>query len=170
MLQRRNWLDDVTGYGKVTIEPLEWLPLEFLCFNMRSIDAEEIYDNLPSDNPLELAAMLHHGVAKNGCGWIARLNGRPAGCIGVTESHPGCWQLFSFGTTDYRRVAVFFKSKLDKMVGFGRERGMHRLECRSLLSHVEAHRYIGLLELKLEATLHKYGRKGQDYLLFARTW
>ena len=173
MLERspkRSWLDDVTGFGKITVEPLEWLPLEFICFHLRPEDRTEVFGMFPEDNALALAAAVHHAVAKNGCGWVARFNGRPAGCIGVAENHPGCWQLYSFGTDTYPRVAAFFKPKLDKMIGFARERGMHRLECKSHITHRAAHRYIGLLDLRLEGTLVKYGKDGCDYLQFARTW
>lgn len=170
MLAKNNWLDAVTGFGAIKVEPLEWLPLEFLCFNMRAIDREEIFGNVATENPLELAAQLHANIAKNGCGWIAKLNGRPAACMGVFENFPGNWQVFSFGTQDYMRVLVAFKPKLDKMIGFGLDNGMHRLECRSLADHHEAHRCIAFIDLQREATLRQYGRDGQDFALFARTW
>lgn len=171
MLQKNDdWLSTVTGYGKVTCEPLEWLALEFLCFNMREIDREEIYDNQQIDNPIGLAAALHHAIARNGCAWIARLNGRPAACLGVFENFPGNWQVFSFGTPDYRRTLVAFKPKLDNMLGFARARGMHRLECRSLAHHRDAHRITRFIGMKPEATLRAFGRARQDYIVFARVF
>ena len=121
-------------------------------------------------NPLTCAALVHHGVAQNGCGWIARLNGRPAACLGIIENWPGNWQIYSFGTNDYPRVAVAFKDKADKMIAFGLDRGMRRLECRSIAHHHDAHRYIRLIGMKQEAVLPKYGSEGDDYILFSRIW
>jgi hypothetical protein len=166
----KTWLDGVTGFGRITTEPLEWLPLEFLCFNMRASDREEITAMLPTDNPLEWAAMLHQALAKDGCGWIARFNGRPAACMGVFANFPGNWQVFSFGTDLYPRVMVVFKDRIERMVAFARARGMHRLECRRIASHGLAHACIRLVELKPEVTMKQYGRHGEDFILFARTW
>lgn len=168
---KQSWLDEVTSPGNVvTIEPMEWLPLEFLCFNMRDIDRREIYGNLATDNPLEWAAMIQFGVAKNGCAWITRFNGRPAAVMGVMENWPGNWQVFSFGTEKYRRVLVYFKPKLEAMIAFGRERGMHRLECRSLASHIDAHRVTKFVGLGNPQLLRKHGRDGDDFVLFSRVW
>jgi len=168
---RLTWLEEVTAPGhNVVVEPMEWLALEFLCFNMRDVDRREIYGNLPTANPLEWAAMIHQGVARNGCAWIARCNGRPAAVMGVCENFPGNWQVFSFGTEKYRRVLVYFKPKLDLMIAFGRERGMHRLECKSLASHKDAHRCTRFLGLGDPVLLRKYGRDGDDFLLFSRVW
>src|SRR5262252_5326091 len=102
----RRWTDNISGRGTIKVEPLEWLALEFLCFNMRAIDASEIYGNLPTDNPLELAALMHQAVARCGCGYIGRLDGRPALAMMVFEQWPGNWQIASFGTQDYVRVLV----------------------------------------------------------------
>lgn len=170
MLQRRSWLDDVTGFGKLDTEPMEWLPLEFLCFNMRASDYAEIRSMLPTDNPLEWAAMLHMAVAKKGCGWITRFNGRPAACMGLFENHPGNWQVFSFGTDLYPRVMVTFKPKIDLMIAYARDLGMHRLECKSISSHTLAHGCIRLVGMTHEATLKSYGRNREDYYVFARLW
>lgn len=167
---RDSWLDTVTGKGRITVEPLEWLTLEFICFNLRPVDREEIFDNLPDDNPIRLCASLHQAIAMNGCGWIARLDGRPAGCISIFENFPGNWQVASFGTTDYRRVLVAFKPKLEKLIGFARERGMHRLECKSLADHKDAHRTIRFLGMGDPQLLRCYGRKRQDYICFSRVW
>ena len=170
MLARHTWLDDVTGRGSVSVAPLTWLPLEFICFAMREIDRYEIANMLPSDNPLEWAAIIHTAVANNGCGWVSSFNGRPAATIGVFENHPGVWQIFSFGSDDYPRVLASVKPKLDLMWAFGRGRGMHRLECRSVISHTTAHKLLQIIGLDCEARLTQYGRDGADYLLFRRVW
>jgi RimJ/RimL family protein N-acetyltransferase len=164
------WLDNVTGRGTITVEPLAWLPLEFLCFNMRAIDAEEIYSNLASGNPLEWAGMIHQAVAKQGCAWIARLDGRPTAVIGCFENFPGNWQIFSFGTEAYPRVLVAFLPYWQPLQSFALDRGMHRLECKSLSSHKEAHGFLRLMGFTQEATLLQYGRDRQDYFLFRRIW
>ena len=165
-----SWLDTVTGFGATKVEPLDWLGLEYLAFNMRDIDREEVFDNMPSDNPLAFAALLHGAIATNGCGWIAYFDGRPAACMGVAENFPGNWQIYSFGTERYMRVLVHFKPKLDAMWAFGQSRGMHRVECRSLANHHQAHRCIAMAGLTKEGVLRQFGRHRQDYVLFSRVF
>lgn len=177
MLQPRTWLEgtdtSVTGVGwRVSIEPMEWLTLEFLCFNMRAIDRQEISNMLPSDNPLEWAATIHHACGRDGkgVGWVARINGRPAATMGVFENFPGCWQLFSFGTDQYVRVLALFKPKLDLMWAFAREHGGHRVECKTHAQHITAHALCRIVGFTHEATFRNYGTDGADYLQFARVW
>ena len=146
--------------------PLEWLPLEFVCFNMREIDRHEIYSNLPTQNPLEWAAGVFAAVGRKGCGWTASFNGRPAAAMGVFENFPGNWQIFSFGTDDYIRVLVAFKPKWYAMLDYLKEHGGHRLECKSLSSHKEAHGFLKMIGFKPEAILDAYGRDREDYILF----
>lgn len=160
------WLNNVTGKGKIAIAPLEWLPLEFVCFNMREIDRHEIYSNLPTQNPLEWAAGVFAAVGRKGCGWTASFNGRPAAAMGVFENFPGNWQIFSFGTDDYIRVLVAFKPKWYAMLDYLKEHGGHRLECKSLSSHKEAHGFLKMIGFKPEAILDAYGRDREDYILF----
>jgi hypothetical protein len=165
------WLDKITHKGwRVETEPLQWLALEFICFNMRPIDREEVFDNLPTDNPLEIAAMLFQAVGKQGCAWQAKLNGRPAACLGVFENFPGNWQIFSFGTEDYQKVVTGFLPSYRAAESYALDRGMHRLECRSLSSHKEAHGFLRAMGFDVEAVLRGYGRNRQDYVLFRRLW
>lgn len=165
-----NWLDTVTGPGRVTVHNLEWLPLEFIAFNLRSADRREVFGNLPSDNALELAAMVFHAVGKKGVGWIARFDGRPAGTIGCFENFPGNWQIFSFGTDAYRRVLPAFKPKLDALTNFSLENGARRLECKSHIMHTESQALLRIVGFTPEAVLRSYGRDGADYVLFSKAW
>ena len=164
------WFDAMSGHGRITMHDLEWLPLEFIAFNMREEDRREIYGNLPSDNPLELAAMVFQAVGKKGVGWIASLDGRPTGAFGMFENWPGNWQVFSFGTNDYRRVVVTFREKLDTALKFARENGAHRVECKSHGTHKEAQALLRVVGFDLECVLRSYGRDGADYLLFTKAW
>jgi hypothetical protein len=164
------WLGQVTGKGKIDLAPMEWLPLEFLCFNMREIDRHEIYANLPTSNPIEWANWVFHNVAKNGCAWIAALDGRPTAVMGIYENFPGNWEIFSFGTPDYIRVLVAFKPKWYLMIDYLRDHGGHRLQCRSLATHKEAHRFLKLMGFAPEAVLQAFGRDREDYILFKQVW
>jgi len=157
---------------RCSIEAMEWLALEFLCFNMRAIDRHEISNMLPSHNPLEWAAMINQACGRDGKGvaWIARHNGRPAATLGVFEQYPCCWQLFSFGTDAYPRVLTQFSPKMELMWQYARDHGMHRVECKSHVDHKTGHTLLRILGFTKEATLRMYGSDGADYLQYSRLW
>lgn len=158
------------GRNRIEAKPLNWHHLEWVALNMREIDRIEIFGNMPTDNPLEVAAIVMHATAKKGLGWTAWLNNRPVGALGVFEQWPGNWQIWSFGTDDYRRAAVVFKAKFDNSVEYMLANGGHRLQCYSHQRHVESHRLLTFLGATREATLHHYGRDGAAYHVFAWTW
>jgi hypothetical protein len=166
-----DWLVRMCPGGKVKITDLEWNALEYLAFNMREIDKQEIFGNLPSDNPLELAAMVYQATAKNGYGWLGWFNGRPVAALGMFENFPGCWQVWSFGTQDYERVVAGFLHRFQQAIDAARgERGLHRIECRSIRIHSSAHKLLRVLGFKSEGVLEQYGRDRSDYFLFAKVW
>ncbi len=147
---------------------MEWLALEFVVFHMRERDKEEIFNNLPTDNPLEWAAMCQQAVDRRGMAWTAFFNGRPTACLGAFEQFPGNWQIFSFGSEQFQRVVTAFLPCYRKLVTHARELGCHRMECKSLADYTEAHKFLELMEFRRECTLHQYGRRRQDYILFYR--
>ena len=162
------WLDRVTGNGRISIKPMEWLALEYLTFNLRQADKDEIFNNLPVTNPLEVTAMVMQAVAKQGVGWVASLNGRPAACLAVFEEWHGNWQIASFGTDYYDRAAVALKPKFYEALDYAGTNGARRLECRSRFVHSSAQRLLGALGFTAEGTLRRYGADGSDYVQFAR--
>lgn len=67
------------------ITDLEWVPLEFVCFNLREIDKREIYGNMFIDNPLALTAMIMQAVARKGVGGIGWYASQPAAWLAFFE-------------------------------------------------------------------------------------
>jgi hypothetical protein len=166
------WLGQFFEKGRnVRITDLEWHALEYLAFSMRPVDKHEIFGNLPTDNPLEFAAMVYQATAKNGYGWLGWLNGRPVAALGIFENFPGNWQIWSFGTEDYPLVVVGFLERLTQAIEAARrDHGLHRLECRSIRIHSSAHRLLRVLGFESEGVLRCYGRDRSDYFLFAKVW
>jgi hypothetical protein len=137
--------------------------------NMREIDKVEIFGNLPTDNPLQLAAMCMQETTRLGKGFVAWLDGIPRGVIGVFQNWPGNWQMWSFGHDDYRRCAIAFYTRIDALKAFVVDNGGHRLECRSHVSHVEAQRFLEILGAEQEARLKAFGKDGADYFVYSWT-
>jgi RimJ/RimL family protein N-acetyltransferase len=163
-----DWVPSVAGKGdKIEAKPLNWFALEWIALNLRDRDKQEILGNMPTDNPLEVAAIVMHATAKKGVGWIGWLNSRPVAALGVFEQWPGNWQIWSFGTDDYRRAAPVFNRKFDLAMQYAIDHGCHRMECRSHANHVESHRLLTALGAEREGPLRQYGKDKADYIVFS---
>lgn len=166
-----DWLVRMAPGGKTRITDLEWNALEYLAFHMREIDKREIFGNLPTDNPIEFAAMVYQATAKNGYGWLGWFNNRPVAALGMFENFPGCWQVWSFGSENYEHVITGFLRRFQQAIEAAREaHGLHRIECRSITDHSSAHRLLRVLGFDSEGVLRSYGRDGSNYILFAKVW
>lgn len=78
--------------------------LEYICLNLRESDKLEILNIRPHDNPLMLAWESFHAIRSNGRGRIAWHKGRPAGLFAFAEAWSGTWEVWMYGTDDYRAV------------------------------------------------------------------
>ena len=162
-----SWLDQVMGRGHIVVRDLTWLDCEYVAFHMRAIDKIEIYNNIDTDNEIVFVGLVMQAAAK-GMAWVATFDGRPAGVMGIAERWPGSWEVFAFGTEDFKRVLVALKPPLERAIKWAKKQGCHRIECRSHITHVKAHRLIRLMEFQQEGVLRRYGKDGNDYLVFSR--
>lgn len=142
--------------------------VEYICFNMRAHDREEIYGMLPHDNPLRLAWDCYHMILNGGRGQIAWHNGKPAGLAAFVESWPGVWSVFMFGTDDFRSCALplvrWFRREAKEILSTCKG---HRLQCDSLCGYDEAHRLIQAFGGRPEGPpMEGYGKSGQAYQRF----
>lgn len=142
----------------------------YVANNMRAIDKDEIYGLRFHKNPF---LITNEVMAQSQFCWVAWQNEKPAAVIGATETHPGCWQVFCFGTDEFPKVALAltrFVRRTMLPVLFG-ELGARRLEADSLCSHTEAHRWLEGFGAKRESIKEAYSEAG-DYFTFAlcRDW
>ena len=119
------------------------------------------------DYDYEFAAM--HWYQTPGPKWTIVAYGRPIVVAGFTALRPGVWQDWLFSTPlawegYWRSVTKFSKRVMDEML----QGGAHRLQCVSLASRIQAHKWYGALGLGLEGTLRGYGARGEDALMFSR--
>ncbi len=162
------WLQGVTGAGRIEVIDIEWLALEYICFHLRERDHAEIFNMSTTQNVLEITAIVMHSLGKNGVGWIAKFDHRPCAALGVFEQWPGNWQIFSFGTNDYPRAIASMWERYVMACRYAKDRGAHRLECRSRIGHIDAHRLLKTLGFRPEGTLEKYGIDKSDYVQWAQ--
>lgn len=147
--------------------PISLTAVEYLCLNLREIDAAEIYNMRGHDDPLLLAREVVY-AASYGKAAIAEHNGRPAAIIGAAPLWPNVWTVFSFGTDDWPKCAMAL-TRYGKRVltPYLMARGVHRLQCESRIDHIQAHKWLSVMGAKPDGLLGGYGRDGSDYVMFS---
>ena len=142
--------------------------LEFVVLNMRERDRVEIFNMRPHDSPLQLVQEIK--IASTGhrrtMAWSDRTK-RPAAFGAFTESWPGLWDVWMFGTDDFKDCAVemlrWFRREANDVLQHCKG---HRLQCDSRFDHDEAHKMIKALGAIEEVRLRRYGKDGSDYIRF----
>lgn len=134
---------------------------------MRAQDRREIFAMRPHDSAIQLAWESYHYVLNNGRGRIAWHNQRPAAFAAFTESWPGHWNAWMFGTDDFRAAAVplmrWFRTEAREILSVCNGR---RLEADSIADHYEGHKLIKALGGKPESTMKNFGKNGETFIKF----
>jgi len=119
-------------------------------------------------NPDEAAAVF---FLRPGPKWCLTTDaGLTVAVAGFDLIREGVWQDWMFTRdeawtgTNWRSTTRFVRRAMDGML----ESGARRLQCVSLASRIDAHRWYSTLGLTLEGPLSCYGRQGQDALMFKR--
>lgn len=101
--------------------------------------------------------------------WTVVADGTPIVVAGFDLVRRGVWQDWMFSTPvawerHWRTVTKLGRRVMDEML----RENAHRLQCVSLASRTQAHRWYRPLGLELEGTLRGYGINGEDALMFSR--
>lgn len=147
-----------------TIRDTSWIAA-----HMRQIDVDEIHCQMKDPTPANIAytQIMTSPRAK----YIAKVNGIPACAYGMSEWQPGVGHLWAFGTdkiygalrdvTNHINDVIYEEIFLDSTV--------HRVECRTISTHTQAHRWLSSIRLSFVADLDCYGKDAEDFKLYALT-
>jgi len=150
----------------VTLDAPDYPSLAHICASLRPADREEIYGVLDHDSPDILARQVLD-CCRMGRGVIARSDGEPVAFLGYAVRHPTLGEAFAGGTEKFPMAAMTLtRYALKVMKPELLQAGIRRLQCQSLATHVEAHRWLGWLGFRRECLLREYGRGGKDYWQF----
>lgn len=151
------------------IAPLTHTALEIVCLNMRERDRIEVFAIQPHESPIRLAHEAAHEIRNKGRGCIgySPRSGKPCAVAAFTERWPGMWEIWMFGTDEFKDCAIelirwFRKTAVDILSNCAG----HRLQCDSRFDHTEAHRMLKAFGAIEETTLRRYGKDGSDYIRF----
>lgn len=150
------WIDQISARPEL-VAPI--------ALAMRDWDRREIFATRRDDDPLAIAAEC---AAMGEVAWVAGLE-KPIAAFGCFQQWPGVWSMWLFATDEFRRIGIqMTKLIVRSIIPMLFEAGAHRLEARSMEGHEDAQRWLEVIGAKREATLHGYGRDGQDFHVY--TW
>lgn len=120
--------------------------------------------------PFNRDAMAIGLVTKPGPSWVLCADGRPLCAAGFDYVRPGVWQDWMVNTPEafgvhWRSTTKQVRRVMDGMLD---QANTHRLQCVSLSTRTNAHRWYRVLGLAPEGTLRAYGANGQDAIMFSR--
>lgn len=133
--------------------------------NLRATDQAEAFATRWDDDPDALAIEVVTSWGK--LGWGATHEGRPVALFGATETWPGHWSCWLLATDEWPKVALSVtKFTKRRIMPHLVERGALRCEARSIDGHTKSHRWLEAIGCVQEARLRRYGRNGEDFLVF----
>jgi len=134
---------------------------------MRASDQREILAIRPHDSLMQLAWESYHLIRYQGRGRIAWHKGRPAALAAFTENWPGHWNVWMFGTNDFKPAAVelirWIRRELPLII---RDCNGRRLEADSIEGHHEAHAMMKALGAREEVPMRCFGKGGETFIKF----
>jgi hypothetical protein len=147
------------------IRPLELSAVTAIARSMRAADRREIFACRFREDPDELAAQV---LAVATCGFVAWSPAQPVAVVAAVEAWPGFWRVAMFATDQWPRVAASTTRAVRRaMIPALLVAGGRRAECCSDAEHQDAHRWLVRLGFVPEARLWSYGKRGEDFILFA---
>lgn len=136
--------------------------LSFIASRLRERDRHEADCQLDFWSPALLAYAAMRGFA-----YVVRLDGQPEAAFGAAEERQGLWHAWSWGTARMPRcvpaMTRYFYAVLGPQVS---EAGAWRVEAKALASNALALRWLRRLSAVERCVLPRYGKNGEDFILF----
>lgn len=133
---------------------------------MRESDRREIFaTRQPDDREL----LAHQAAEVSRFGAVFGLDsGEPVAALGAVEQWPGLWTVWMFATAQWPQVALSTtryvrRILIPQLIGAG----AHRAECKTLMGHHTAQRWMELLGAHHEATHPDYGIGRETFFTYA---
>lgn len=137
----------------------------YVAQHMRENDAREINATRWDDTPWRFAVDC---ASLPGVSWCALLDGEPVVIGGIACHQPGLGQAWMVGTEKFAQVAVkltrFSRDVISRMLRDDSD--INRIQAFSAAFHEESHAWLKAVGLNAITALPKYGKGGEDFLIF----
>lgn len=135
---------------------------------MRPRDREEFMAASPFERHTDLVEALVERYSPHPDVYAFLDGQEPIAIAGLIQHRPRVVTLLFFSKPDLARIgADLTRFVAQRLFPAYQQRGVHRIECASIESYGETHRWLKTLGLKQEAIMPGYGRDGQTYIQFA---
>lgn len=135
---------------------------------MRERDVTEFLATSFATTREELASELTSRFTVLGGAICASDDAGPVAIGATIEARPNVLTLSFFANDRFPEIAIELTSFIrQRLFPAQRRAGAHRIECVSIDTYTDAHRWIEILGLTQESVLPGYGRGGETFLQFA---
>jgi hypothetical protein len=149
------------------LRPINHKDMTYIAENMRAADRREIFATRAAEDIGRLVDDCMAFSAQNSAYATIACLERPIAVIGAAEVWPGVYDVWSFGTNEFKRVGFAMTKWVRKVLIPSLVKvGAHRVHCRSIEGHVEAHEWLKMLGAEPMHTLKAWGKGREDFLLF----
>lgn len=139
--------------------------------NMRPADREEFLASLKGVSEADMPEYLANLYGDADTSFCAYLNDDPVAIGAAVPVSGELLRIGMFATPDFPRIAFSLtKFVRNRLFPAYVARGFVRIECLSLATYSDAHRWIRTLGLDQEQTHHAIGTGGEDFIQFGRRY
>lgn len=146
--------------------PLNVRDLIYIVSNLREWDRREIFATRWNDDVFDLA---RDSLNAGDLSWVAGKE-NPIAAMGAFQMWPGVWQAWMYATPEFPQIGLSLtRFSVREILPRILERGAHRMECRSIEGHDDAHDWLERLGAFRESETGNFGRNGETFFTYAWT-
>ena len=148
------------------ITDVTWDGMLYVAEHLRADDLAEVMATRFDDIPRCFAA--DHALIPGPKYLALAKDGTPVALGGIAMHQPGVGQAWLVGTPRINECALeIARAGKAGIARFMDTPGCHRLQAFSVATHTVAHRWLASLGMRPESTLPKFGKRGEDFILFS---
>lgn len=151
----------------IDIRPANLRDASWLMANLRQLDREETFCQLPDGLP---TAKLAEWFITGGEAFIAYHRDEPALLFGTTRIHVCAMSIWALGTDRANRaIPAVSRFLIEHAIPWRLDEGFTCMEARSLETHHDAHRWMESMGGKREGEPYLYGKGGELFVTYRWT-
>lgn len=151
----------------ISVAPANLRDASWIMANLRQLDREETFCQLPDDLP---TAKLAEWFITGGEAFIAHYRDEPAMLFGTTRIHVCAMSIWALGTDRATRVIpAVSRFLIEHAIPWRLDEGFTCMEARSLATHTDAHRWMESMGGVRHGEPYLYGKGGELFVTYRWT-
>ena len=151
----------------ISIKPANLRDASWIMANLRQLDREETFCQLPDDIP---TSKLAEWFITGGDAFIAYRKDQPALLFGTTRIHVCAMSIWALGTEQCTRaIPAVSRFLIEHAIPWRLDEGFTCMEARSLETHHDAHRWMESMGGVRHGEPYLYGKGGERFVTYRWT-